>query len=62
MRTYVLSCLSQSYGWSAAEAAAAEFCALKMLLLQQFKSEFEQAGLRSDVRQVCRASAGQYAM
>jgi hypothetical protein len=54
LRTYALSRLSQSYGRSAAEAAAAQFCALKMLLLQQSKSESEHAGLRSDVRQVCR--------
>ena len=52
LRTYVLSRLSHSFGRSQVESAAAEFCALKMLMLQQLKTEVEQEALRSDVLQV----------
>ena len=52
MCTYALSRMSQSHGRSAAEVAAAEFCALKMLLLNQLQSESQQAALRADMREV----------
>jgi hypothetical protein len=53
LRNYALSRLSQSYSRSAAEAAAAEFCALKMLMIQQLKAESQHAVLRADIRQAC---------
>ncbi len=53
LRNYALSRLSQSYSRSAAEAAAAEFCALKMLMIQQLKAESQHAILRADIRQAC---------
>jgi hypothetical protein len=52
LRNYALLRLSQSFGRSAAETAAAEFCALKILMLQQFKAEHSFAAVRADIRQV----------
>jgi hypothetical protein len=51
LRNYALSRLSKSYSRSAAESAAAEFCALKMLMIQQLKTESQHAILRADIRQ-----------
>jgi hypothetical protein len=54
---HILDRLSRSYGRSSAEAAAAQFCALKMLLLQQLSSEASQAAIHIDLRQVYLSSA-----
>ena len=52
VRAFALSRLSRSQGRSAAEAAAAELCALKMIMLHQLRSGAEQAALRSEIRKV----------
>ena len=52
LRDYSLCRLSQSYSRSPAENAAAEFCALKMLMVQQLKAEAQHAVIRADIRQV----------
>ena len=57
LRNYILDRLSRSYGRSSAEAAAAQFCALKMLLLQQLNFEASQAAIHIDLRQVHLSSA-----
>jgi hypothetical protein len=52
LRDYSLCRLSQSYSRSPAENAAAEFCALKMLMVQQLKAESQHAAIRDDIAKV----------
>ena len=52
VHNYALARLSRSNGRSPAESAAAELCALKMIMLRQLHSDVESRALRADVSQV----------